>query len=1091
MTSDPTNNPDRPQNDESFAMQSLVDQIERQEALLQSLLGQIDILISAADEHELLDVVCTQLLASGLFIGAWIGRVAAPNDENSEILTAGGNGQAVLDALTETQASTLSGYLARSRFQDQVLIQESDMTALTEPWRPFAPHNTQLSVFFIPIFRSELPWAVLVVVHAHDQKLERLVSGTLTRLGELIDTALSQLDLRQQLSEEYERTAYLAYHDALTSLANRRFLDEELPKAMARAQRHEQSLAIVMLDIDDFKPINDQYGHAVGDELLVDLANRLSKTLRSSDLAVRQGGDEFILLIEGIDSKNELTQGLNRIQTSLDKPFELAEGQTRKGQTRIRFSMGVTVFPEDNAAPDILIRHADAALYASKDQKYKRKHPWQFWHELGHGEQTASVELFDRIPAYGPEAAAIIHKVSAEIKQLTEGFIDRFYQELTAVDSESAKIISWLSAEEYAHLRLRQTEHLEFLLSANLTEEAHCAKAKIIGQVHAFIGVSASSLVRAFTVYLHQFDDASLKFQLGRKDFNNLESIITSRLSTELSEELEADEQINTQFQEGLNAIDALSRSNESWQNFNEQLLEMLCGLPAIKAAWIGTPDDQGQFVVNFAHYGSEIEKVLQVYPDRIELPSILTQATDKQGSTGLAFRTGQVQRINNFSTSTRAKQWKQVAQQVGTRSSVSIPILDTKRQTIAVLTLYGAYPGMFEAHHRFAFCNQLGFIVNQTWAQLQKGTDTNISIQEIEQWREELYGDGLHFVYQPIIDLHTGELNKTEALARLDLPDGRTIMPGQFIPRLNEQQIIHLFRAGLDSCLHQLSQWHKHQQMQGICLSFNLPLEALLHPHCVDWVRDALNRFNLSASHLWLEVLENAETKDHAPMIAQMHKLRALGVRLAMDDLGAGYSSLIRLNKMPFDAVKIDQALIRSAYGDPPRIIKFIYALIRMTQLIDLEVVVEGLEHPDLIEAAQILGADMGQGYGIAFPMPPVQFKHWVKNHKPNQPKDHPTTPIGAMATHMVHIESINTPYSPPQNAKDPTQCLVHRFIEQNNLIGSEIDRAHRAIHATDKKDQTLYTQRLNEFETLLCAQITEPQAKIDTGKPLSNNSH
>ncbi|OZB36122.1 MAG: hypothetical protein B7X44_07295 [Halothiobacillus sp. 15-55-196] len=1086
MTAHPTNNHDGPQRDDSTAVQPLVEQMERQQALLQSLLGQIDILISAADEHELLDVVCTQLLASGLFVGAWIGQVASPRSNEFTVITAGSNGRAILDGLSQEQTLVLSDFLARAQFKDQVFVEESDLTALTEPWRPFAPDNAHLSIFFIPIFRNELPWAVLVVVHTHDKTLDRLVSDTLTRLGELIDTALGQLDLRKQLSEEYERTAYLAYHDALTSLANRRFLDEELPKAMARAQRHEQSLAIVMLDIDDFKPINDQYGHAVGDELLVNLANRLSKTLRSSDLAVRQGGDEFILLIEGIKSKNELIQGLNRIQTSLNKPYELPEGKTR-----VRFSMGVTVFPEDDVAPDILIRHADAALYASKDQKYKRQFPWQFWHELGSGDANTPVDSFDRIPAYGPEAAALIKKISAEVKQFTKGFVDRFYRELAAVDRDSAKIISWLSAEEYEHLRSRQTEHLEFLLSADLTEEAHCAKARAVGDIHAFIGVSASSLVRAITVYMHQFDDASLKFQLGRKDFNNLESIITSRLSTELSEELESEEQISAQFQEGLNAIDALSRTNTTWQNFNDQLLEILCGLPAIKAAWIGAPDDLGQFIINFAHYGEEIDKVLQAYPGRIELPSVLTQATGSQGSTGLAFRTSQVQRINNFSTSLNAEKWRKLAQHTGIRSSVSIPILDAQRNSIAVLTLYGAYPGMFEAPHRASFSHQLGFIVSQTWTQFDQDSGATISIHELNRWREALYGDGLHFVYQPIIDLRTGKLNKVESLARLDLPDGRTIMPGQFIPRLNERQIIYIFKKGLDSSLRQLSAWQESQQMKSLGLSLNLPLEALLNAHCVEWVRDALTRFNISARNLWLEVLEHAETKDHAHMIAQMQKLSALGVHLAMDDLGSGYSSLIRLNKMPFDTVKIDQTLLRSAYDDPPRIIKFISALIRMTQIIDLDVVVEGLEHPDLIETARILGADMGQGYGIGFPMTPTQLENWLKNHEVNQPKDYPTTPMGALATHLLYIENSAHECAPVLKGKDPTVCPVHRFIEEHGLIDGKIDHAHRAIHKTNQKDPRLYVKRVRKFQALLSPLIIEPAPKIDTGKSHGKDIH
>ena len=1085
MTAHPTNNHDGPQLDDSAAVQPLVEQMERQQALLQSLLGQIDILISAADEHELLDVVCTQLLASGLFVGAWLGQAASPKANDFTVIAAGSNGQTILDGLSQEQRSLLSTFLARAQFQDQVFIEESDHTELTEAWRPFAPDDAHLSIFFIPVFRNELPWAVLVVVHSHNQALDRLVSGTLTRMGELIDTALGQLDLRKQLSEEYERTAYLAYHDALTSLANRRFLDEELPKAMARAGRHDQSLAIVMLDIDDFKPINDEYGHAVGDELLVCFAKRLHKTLRSSDLAVRQGGDEFILLIEGINSKNELTQGFQRIQESLDKPYELP-----KGKTRVRFSMGITVFPEDNSPPDLLIRHADAALYASKDRKYERDNPWLFWHELSSNNQPTSGELFDRTPAYGAEAAALIGKVSAEITQLTEGFVDRFYRELTAVDGDSAKIISWLSAEEYEHLRSRQTEHLEFLLSADLTEKAHRDRARTVGEIHAFIGVSASSLVRAITVYMHQFDLASLKFQLGRRDFNNLESIITSRLSVELSEELEAEEQVSAQFQAGLNAIDALSRGNTSWQNFNEQLLDILCALPAIKAAWIGAPDEQGQFIINFAHYEEELEKMLEAYPDKIAPPSILTQETDRRGSTGLAFETGQVQRINNFATSPSAEKWRAVAQHTGIRSSVSIPILDAQRRPVAVLTLYGAYPGMFEAPRSASFSHQLGFIVSQTWGQLDQDSSANVSIHEIDLWREALYGDGLRFVYQPIIDLNTGQLKKVEALARLDLPDGRTIMPGQFISRLNERQIIYLFKKGLELCLRQLSLWHQNKHINSVGLSLNLPLEALLHEQCIAWVHDALTHANVPASHLWLEILEHSETQEQEFMIQQMQKLHELGVHLSMDDLGAGYNSLIRLNMMPFDAVKIDQALIRSAYDDPPRIIKFIGALIRMTQLIDLDVVAEGLEHPDLIEVARILGAEQGQGYGIAFPMPPAEIEIWVKNYGANQPKGYPITPMGAMAAHLLLTENTTQKCVHVLDGNDPIACPVHHFIEQNGLIDSKIDRAHRAIHTTNQKNQKLYAKRVNEFQALFSTLIIEPPPKIDKGKTLSNDT-
>ena len=100
MTASSTNSEDRAEPDCEEVSQVLIEQLERQQALLQSLLGQIDILISAADEHELLDVVCTQLLASGLFSGAWLGQMSSPKANEFEVLAAGSNGRDVLDALT-------------------------------------------------------------------------------------------------------------------------------------------------------------------------------------------------------------------------------------------------------------------------------------------------------------------------------------------------------------------------------------------------------------------------------------------------------------------------------------------------------------------------------------------------------------------------------------------------------------------------------------------------------------------------------------------------------------------------------------------------------------------------------------------------------------------------------------------------------------------------------------------------------------------------------------------------------------------------------------------------------------------------------
>ncbi len=163
------------------------------------------------------------------------------------------------------------------------------------------------------------------------------------------------------LKESRERLEQMAYFDALTGLPNRRLLSDRLTQAIGQASRSDRLLAICYLDLDGFKPINDQWGHAAGDLLLIDAARRLSANVRAGDTVSRLGGDEFVVLLGNMAHFDECEIALERIRTSLNKPFQLAEGEAR-----LSASMGVTLFPLDGADPDMLLRHADQAMYQAK-----------------------------------------------------------------------------------------------------------------------------------------------------------------------------------------------------------------------------------------------------------------------------------------------------------------------------------------------------------------------------------------------------------------------------------------------------------------------------------------------------------------------------------------------------------------------------------------------------------------------------------------------------------------------------------------------------------------------------------------------------
>jgi len=169
---------------------------------------------------------------------------------------------------------------------------------------------------------------------------------------------------------------FLAHHDALTQLPNRILLADRLAQAIARMQRAQRLLAIVYLDLDDFKPVNDTLGHKAGDQLLVMVAQRLKEHIRADDTVCRLGGDEFVLLLNDLSTIDECTQTIERLLKALGKPYVL----DRK-IINITASIGLTLYPFDDADADTLMRHADQAMYVAKQSGRNRYHLFDAEHD--------------------------------------------------------------------------------------------------------------------------------------------------------------------------------------------------------------------------------------------------------------------------------------------------------------------------------------------------------------------------------------------------------------------------------------------------------------------------------------------------------------------------------------------------------------------------------------------------------------------------------------------------------------------------------------------------------------------------------------
>ncbi len=169
--------------------------------------------------------------------------------------------------------------------------------------------------------------------------------------------------------EQQEALEKMARYDVLTQLPNRTLFAERFNQAVTKCDQNKSLLAICFLDLDNFKPVNDDFGHGIGDQLLIDVAERITSHLREDDTVSRQGGDEFTLLLTNLDSVEQCEQMLERIQRSLAQPYLINDYPHK-----ISASIGVTLYPDDNADVDTLIRHADQAMYQAKIKGRNRYH---------------------------------------------------------------------------------------------------------------------------------------------------------------------------------------------------------------------------------------------------------------------------------------------------------------------------------------------------------------------------------------------------------------------------------------------------------------------------------------------------------------------------------------------------------------------------------------------------------------------------------------------------------------------------------------------------------------------------------------------
>jgi diguanylate cyclase (GGDEF)-like protein len=177
----------------------------------------------------------------------------------------------------------------------------------------------------------------------------------------LVVATVQAQTLTQEVQTAKEVVTHMAQHDALTDLPNRTLFAERLTQAIALAKRHRSQLAVLFMDLDRFKSVNDLYGHAVGDELLRSVAQRMAAAIRGTDTVARVGGDEFLVLLSEVDDEQSVVSIVDTLYKSVCAPYTLGAYTVEIG-----LSVGISLFPDDGLEADTLLQKADTAMYHAK-----------------------------------------------------------------------------------------------------------------------------------------------------------------------------------------------------------------------------------------------------------------------------------------------------------------------------------------------------------------------------------------------------------------------------------------------------------------------------------------------------------------------------------------------------------------------------------------------------------------------------------------------------------------------------------------------------------------------------------------------------
>ena len=341
-------------------------QKERLTRMLAALSATNEAIVRASRAAELFDLVCEAAAKGGKFTSTSI-ALTKPDSDYLEVVAAAGRPPASARQVRLSVNEVQPEGRGLSRPGDPFAAGPASSTIISPIRAPrrfthVLAATARSSGAAFPLFAQGQVVGVMIFMSLEKDTFTPEFAELLQRLADNVSFAMENFDRADEKNKADERIEYLASHDSLTDLPNREMFNGLLRRAIDAAARYQRQFAVLFIDLDRFKVINDSLGHDAGDMLLVEIGGRLRRALRSSDVVARLGGDEFVVILEEAAERHEVERIAGELLSVLSQPMQLSGHECHTTA-----SIGIAMYPSNGADMQTLTKNADMAMYLAKE----------------------------------------------------------------------------------------------------------------------------------------------------------------------------------------------------------------------------------------------------------------------------------------------------------------------------------------------------------------------------------------------------------------------------------------------------------------------------------------------------------------------------------------------------------------------------------------------------------------------------------------------------------------------------------------------------------------------------------------------------